>query len=87
MENQSSGEDILLKSGYLCIDSVGEFRIYVDITAGGLDIIYHPEPNPDLEAVYYVCGRTGNSRIFPIEKAEDAIYHSRHLSDFYNSRR
>ena len=83
MKNRS-GNDILLLSGYVCTDSVGEFCVYVDIVAGGLDIIYHPNPNPDLEAVYYVCGRSGNSRIFPIEDVEEAIRHSRFLSDFYD---
>tara|TARA_B100000683_G_C12382184_1_gene511779 strand:+ start:577 stop:834 length:258 start_codon:yes stop_codon:yes gene_type:complete len=80
------GRNILLKSGYVCIDTVGDFCVYVDITEGGLDIIYHPKPNPDLEAVYYVCGRNGNSRIFPIEDVETAIHHSRNLSSLYKGR-
>ena len=82
MENEAS-RNVLLKSGYICVDSVGEFCVYVDIAEGGLDIIYHPKPNPDLEAVYYVCGSNGNSRIFPIEDVETAIDHSRNLSSFY----
>ena len=83
---REAGRDVLLKSGYVCIDTVGEFCVYVDIAQHGLDIIYHPKPNPDLDAVYYVCSRSGNSRIFPIEDVEVAIHHSRNLSSLYNGR-
>ena len=81
------GRDILLLSGYVCVDTVGDFCIYTDLVAGGLDIICHPDPNPDLKAVYYVCGRSGNSRIFPILDVREAIRHSRFLSGFYDRKR
>ena len=80
-----SGNDILLLNGYVCTDSVGELCVYTDLVAGGLDIIYHPNPNPELDAVYYVCGKSGNSRIFPIADVEEAIHHSRFLSELYNT--
>jgi len=82
-----SDEDILLLNGYVCTDSAGEFRVYTDLVATGLDIICHPKPNPSLDVVYYVCGKSGNSKIFPIEDVEEAIYHSRFFSEFYNRQR